>query len=337
MIKIKSFSFIRFIAMIFIILSHFTQYFNNFFFLILNIGVQLFFILSGLLYGSKQIDNFKDWFKKRFNKIILPYYLYVIIAFALLLIFGESFSILSDIWKYLLLIQGFFSSTILLGNLWFITFIVICYLIVPLLQKYDFSKEKGIIFYLKLFGILFLLLVLENLTLFYKLTSNLFCFIGAYYIARRYIYNRKELPKYHFVFKLLNLILFPIVLIIFAFLQTVDLQGLPYYMMFLIARQLSPFIFSISLFSFLTYIFDSIYNKKRERYFNKILTFSDSNSYYIYLTHHLFVLTSLSLLEVTIYKPINVIIVLIATMVLSFLIKLIISKLNIFFKRKVSL
>src|SRR5690554_5409881 len=101
--------------MIFIVLSHLFQYYSSFPFLIFNIGVQLFFIISGILYGNKLVSNYKEWFKKRFKKVLIPYYLYVIIS-ALALLIVNDYSVLKEIWKYLLILPGVFSSSIVLGN-----------------------------------------------------------------------------------------------------------------------------------------------------------------------------------------------------------------------------
>lgn len=326
--NIKSFYFIGFVALIMIITSNFMQYYNNLFFLILNIGFQLLFIIIGFLCGNKKIENFKEWFKLKFKKIGIPFYIYILLSFIIILIFSGDFLILKDLWKYLLLIQGFFGPNILLGHLWFITFIIICYLIVPLLQKFDFSNDKPFVFYLKLAGILLFLLVIENLTLFYKFTSNMFCFISAYYFARRYFYNKLEIRKSFNILKYLNVLLFPIILTAFALLQTIDFDGSNFYFLLTIGKQILPFLLAVSLFLMLSLFFDFLYNKKREPFINKLLKFSNTYAYYIYLTHSLFIIGAVSLMTLTSYNFLNVVFILTATMIYSLVLKFLTNKIN---------
>ena len=82
--KDYSISFVRCISMIFIILCHVFQYFDKEIAWWLNVGVQLFLFISGWLYSNKKIDNYKKFYLKEFIKILLPYYLYILIITILL-------------------------------------------------------------------------------------------------------------------------------------------------------------------------------------------------------------------------------------------------------------
>ena len=50
-------SLLRFIAMIFIVICHFFQYYNLELAWWFNVGVQIFLCISGFLYGNKKITN----------------------------------------------------------------------------------------------------------------------------------------------------------------------------------------------------------------------------------------------------------------------------------------
>lgn len=71
---------IRFIAMLMIITCHFMQYLNIELAWWFNVGVQLFFVISGFLYGGKTITDPLEFYKKSFVKILLPYWIFLIVA-----------------------------------------------------------------------------------------------------------------------------------------------------------------------------------------------------------------------------------------------------------------
>lgn len=52
-----SISMVRFIAMILIVVCHMFQYYDHELCHWFNVGVQVFFVISGFLYGTKEIDN----------------------------------------------------------------------------------------------------------------------------------------------------------------------------------------------------------------------------------------------------------------------------------------
>lgn len=56
--KVKAaISYSRFIAMVMIVLCHFFQFYNNELAWWFNVGVQIFLIISGFLYGMKSIED----------------------------------------------------------------------------------------------------------------------------------------------------------------------------------------------------------------------------------------------------------------------------------------
>ena len=67
-------------SVIMIVLCHILQGLHNHWAWVLNIGVQIFFILSGYLYGKKEIIEAKSWYVQRAIKILSPFYLYVFFA-----------------------------------------------------------------------------------------------------------------------------------------------------------------------------------------------------------------------------------------------------------------
>ncbi len=91
------------------------------------IGVPLFFMISGYLILSKDITDIKEFYKKRFLKIGIPFILYDILYYIYMNLSSENS----------ITISGFFKDLVNCGSayhLWFVYSILILYLIMPFLQ-----------------------------------------------------------------------------------------------------------------------------------------------------------------------------------------------------------
>lgn len=87
-------SIVRVLAMFSIVACHILQGYGHIGAWILNIGVQVFFVMSGFLYGHKKILAWKDFYVKRIEKIYVPYIIFVIpimICFQFLFNYDISF------------------------------------------------------------------------------------------------------------------------------------------------------------------------------------------------------------------------------------------------------
>jgi len=147
--KIDSFaiSVIRVTATIFIFLCHFAQEMPSHMIKamgqIFNVGVVIFFFISGYLYGRKHIYSFRKWFTKRYFKINIPIVLFI---FSLLFV-TFNFNVKS-FFCYMLNLQGFLGEYVIqgAGHLWFVSVLMLCYLITPILQKlkaYITNKQRN--------------------------------------------------------------------------------------------------------------------------------------------------------------------------------------------------
>ena len=67
--KNAAIEYIRVIGMVLILLCHFSQYYGSDLALWFNVGVQIFLIVSGFLYGSKEIEDPVAFIGKQFKKI----------------------------------------------------------------------------------------------------------------------------------------------------------------------------------------------------------------------------------------------------------------------------
>lgn len=137
----NSISFVRVLAMIFIVICHLGSHFGSvvisqFF----NVGVQIFFLISGYLYGDRQITEPGKWLFKRYLRLEIPaliwlgiYCFFAIfernplpkphqVAFILLNLEGLNF------------ILSAMPSDIVIGP-WFFTNIMACYILLLLYQR----------------------------------------------------------------------------------------------------------------------------------------------------------------------------------------------------------
>ena len=141
-------SILRVLGMLFIILCHIASWLDIAFLeQFFNYGVYIFLFISGFLYANKEINSPSKWFLTRVKKLLIPFYLFVI-PVSIVYFKINGFDGLEAI-KYLFCLQGInfitpfipFSEIKPLGNLWFVTIILICYLLTILVKKIE-KKHK---------------------------------------------------------------------------------------------------------------------------------------------------------------------------------------------------
>lgn len=141
--KVLELSAIRIIATLFILFCHICQYYDFFLAWYLNVGVQMFLTLSGYLYEKKQkgggIANTKKWYLQRFLRIYIPYIIVVLTIIVIMYMSSSAYFNFNQFIIQLFCLQGVFGCYKNLTHLWYITYILICYIITPWLQ-YFFYK-----------------------------------------------------------------------------------------------------------------------------------------------------------------------------------------------------
>lgn len=126
----QALSWVRGVSMFMIILCHITQYYELKIAWWLNVGVQIFFILSGYLYANRVITDRIKFFGKRLRKILIDYWVFTIPVLTLYWFFAPQKINVASMFDVLL-----FHGTIEgLGHLWFIPYILLCYALTPLLH-----------------------------------------------------------------------------------------------------------------------------------------------------------------------------------------------------------
>ena len=112
----------------------------------LNVGVQIFFLMSAYLLTNKKLASFneiKKFMIKRCKKVFISYWLYVIAISLVLLVIHRQPS-LGDFLIYFFGMKGFFGSANILGlgHLWFVTVILVCYFLTPILYYISRIESK---------------------------------------------------------------------------------------------------------------------------------------------------------------------------------------------------
>lgn len=116
-----------------------------------NVGVYLFLIISGYLYGKKEISKkttYKNWLISRGKRILIPMYILMIFLFCVYLFKGLEIQISHWI-IYIFNLQGLEIYIYGIEHLWYLTIAMVCYFITIILDKYrnKFNKINIVILF----------------------------------------------------------------------------------------------------------------------------------------------------------------------------------------------
>lgn len=243
-----------------------------------NVGVPVFLLISGYLYGNKDIKNYKKWYIQRTKKILLPYYIFVIF---ILVISLNSGGMLTDIIFLLnlrgitFLFDGIIQSDLAypeLTHLWFLTVIMLCYLLVILVKKINIRIDNS----KKFVKFISLGIVLVIVTAYLRIRLNyIFIFFIGYFLSQcNFRGSRKS---------------FSILTICMLFGIGIRLIGNHY----VDGTILYDFIivgFTHDMLAIWIFYFIKVSYKYFDRIhmINRLATKAEGLTYYIYITHHVF-------------------------------------------------
>jgi len=140
--KNVSISVTRVFAMLLIILGHYFVMVGIYDYQLTGVGVEIFLLISGYLYNGKEIGSTYKWLINRAKRIIPAYWLSLFIVVFLRRILGFNVGIKS-IFTYLVCIQGIdrilintkIDSINGIGQTWFLTVLMICYVLTAMIKK----------------------------------------------------------------------------------------------------------------------------------------------------------------------------------------------------------
>lgn len=280
----RSITYLRVFAMILILCCHLAIIFDNkviqlagqFF----NIGVYLFLVISGYLYGKKDISKnttYSKWIISRGKRILIPLYVFMIILLFIYLILGLKIKPFNWI-IYIFNLQGLEIYVYGAEHLWYLTIAMVCYFITPILDKYKnkFNKKNIVI----LFSILTVIQLIMSYFIYQQFGRYLILvelYIIAYFIG--FYWNSNSINFKNFIYS--------IILIIFALgvrlLGMVRFDGTILYDVLIVKCTHS--LVAIGLF-FIGFYMTS---KLRNQFIDKIVKHFDKISYEIYLVHYMLI------------------------------------------------
>ncbi|MGL5550635.1 MAG: acyltransferase family protein [Culicoidibacterales bacterium] len=311
--KQTSISLIRVVAMFLIILCHIFNESGNLVFLgqIFNVGVYTFIFLSAFLYGKKSIHGSTlKWYYARFIRVIVPMYIFMIFLFTV-----QYFLSGLNVQKYLVFafnMQGIFGYVQGAGHLWFITMIMFCYLITPILD--NLKQKKAYVGKNKYIG-LSILIILQIIAS-YILNSVIALYIGyiSVYIFG-YVFSYLWDGKIHFK-KLLLLTIMTMLAIIIRFIAKFLFDGTIAYNLIVVMYTQS--VFGIWIFFAIKYWNEKITLSKNLKI---IIENFDQISYEVFIVHYMFFVGPFSTMGIFSSFWLNVTVALILTYVSAKILK----------------
>ena len=301
-----SISLVRFVAMCMIVLCHYFQYFGLELAWWFNVGVQMFFFISGFLYGGKDIQFSADFIIKNFKKILLPYYCFLIPIIAIYILFERDFLTVSSVIRALLscgTIKG-------IEHLWFVPYILFCYVITPYISAFaqKFKKLRPLFFICAAMLSLFLGQALSLLLDSFFLFSRIACYLLGFYFAvfrEQYGVRRFQIVSW----LLICAALFSNgIRIYFQYVAHTQFFAFDYF------TQYSHLLLGAAIVLLLLAVFHNLQD-------HTLLRLSDRYSYHVYIVHQLFILSPFSLLGITRHVWLNCLVVLVMICCSAFVLK----------------
>lgn len=277
-----------------------------------NVGVYLFLIISGYLYGKKDISKnstYTKWLISRGKRILIPLYIFMSILLCIYIILRLKIQPLNWI-VYIFNLQGLEIYIHGAEHLWYLTIAMVCYFITPILDKnkYKLNKQKLIVFFVVyvVFQLIMSYFIHEQFGRYLILIG---LYIVSYFIG--FYWNNKSINFKMFILYCIGFI-FSLALRIIGMIM---FDGSILYDVLIVGY--THCLLGLSIFFIGFYIVKQL---KLNILFNFVKKF-DAISYEIYLVHYMFISGPVSLLF-TNSTIINCIIVIIS----SYIIALILNK-----------
>lgn len=277
--------------MIMIIACHILQGQGSFLAFWFNLGVQIFFFMSGFLYGGKPdnyITNKRKWYSKQFSKILAPYLLLVIIMIIIKPILTGSSYPIKEIILSLSATQGIIGGGIpQLTHTWFISYILLCYLITPFLSSIQVRNLTGRRFLIGLIITALAFCFADYFNIFGFNAAWIFNYLLGFYFARFYTSQQKNYQTFRIWIYTLAIVSVIIKLAVSAGITPA------------FSANTSSIISSwthVAIGSALFILLYDLLNKLNLKYTN-FIKFCDTYSYHIYLVHQVFILGTFSIIS----------------------------------------
>ncbi len=299
-----SISWIRLLATLMIVSCHIMQYHDCELAWWFNVGVQVFLVMSGFLYGNRNTGGTFPFLQKRLSKILVPYFVFLLPVITLYAAYFPDYLSPVSVVKAL-----FCVGTIKgLGHLWFVGYILFCYFLTPYLELIrnsltNYSLPKAILAWCAIIGTF---CIIGELTSLYFRPPIVSCFIAGYAIASLHgTYG-------HSFIKRMTMVVTGVAIVLNAF------------------KIYAQYFTSIEILTKVSFVFDgyihmslglalffSLYVMLRRTRQSQLLRLSDQYSYPIYIVHLLFILSPFTLMTVSDNVAVSIGAVLLSTLLVA--------------------
>lgn len=311
-------------SMLMIVLCHIIRYFvfipgHNFLGNILDSGVFSFLAISGYLYGRKTVPSFAHWFRKRYLTVMLPATILILVVLAAGFCAGNNYSPFT-ILTYLLNLQGLgflypkyyqiSPDVSVLGPLWFVTVISLCYCLVPFLQKYRnrfLGWKYGFACILCAVLACYVLALTTGFNASYFLT-----FAIGYYLSAKNLLHPIQLPRFA-LYSSIMLVMQIMRLVLMAICDGTDI-----YQNYTLISHMVLGIWILYFFFAFEHYFPKITARLAE---SRAIVFCNDISLYVYMTHCCFCRGALNFYELSDNLLLATVTFLTATLIAALLLK----------------
>lgn len=311
-----SISFVRFVAMVSIIVCHIMQrdgvasdicgakvewcaWFNT--------GVFMFLFVSGYLYGKKKIETLPFYYKTAL-KVLVDYEIFVISMIVLYIILRPVILDLNSILA-LITVTGVAPG---IEHLWFVSCILFCYILTPIFKGLT-NALNSVTGWKYWGGVVVLLAVTHFIT---QNTLFLPPWINTYLLGMLYAETEIKDKAYRRTFLVATMILCMILLPVRIYFDYYSHIELPFFLQnrYVLLRKYAAAFLGILM----VIILRKLYNCKN---FGRAcyLDWSDKYSYDVYLTHHVFVQSAFACVEWISNRIIAIPLALVLTIIASML------------------
>ena len=313
----------RSVATIMIVICHFgTAYGFSSIGQFFQSGVQVFLLISGILYGEKRINAIWEWLLNRWKRVSVPCYIHTVFVSIIGLMIGVPISFMGML-EIFLNLEGYHHIFTWFQNLWivngtahfwFVTVIAACYLLVGVIKG---LKLDAVIQEHKLL-IIIMLIVFSFCTGLVGLRIDYYVIFFVGYILA-YFFKGNVTNKQLFISG-----------VSFVVAVTLRIVGKKYcdvngdnnlYLYVIIP--LSYNTIAIAVYSYVCRIGEILGKTHLGQaiMYEKSMILFDSLTFYIFITHYMLIDGPISLVNITQSRPVNVILVIIGTFACSILLK----------------
>ena len=328
-------SLLRVCSMLMIVLCHYSNYIGlSWLAQFLNVGVYTFLLISGWLYSRKTIANPREWILSRWKKLCIPVLVWMFIVIVYGIVIEKEFPPISDILLFATNLQGlswvlpFFthihSDGVLggLGNLWFVTAIMLCYMMLPAVKKHEQSgsKQNRIVYGI---GSIVCFIFLG----FFKINLAYFiCFMIGYALGKND--NEAVIGAREYIFLSIGMIC----AIIFRLVAKHFIDGTAGYDVIIVG--ITHTVIAIWIF-FTIRLLDEKIGWIHSLASSKVIQKCDAMSYFIYITHYYFLVRRFGLKNMVPGIPLQTVLFCVLSLATALIVKWISEKILSFRAKKV--